>query len=196
MANKLHSTVEAGSRHGIHNLQYPTATAREAGTSEDSGISMSSDLVGQVALQADDWSLWILLDSLPITWGQILTANTLLGEFTVQPIQNAGLSLPVGVPYRLADEAYIELDAETSGVAMMLLNRTDVVNVVTESAVVSWSPSGAVVLLANTTNVANSDLDTNFCIFDNGSSGVRIKNRLGATRDLTMITLSFLSAVV
>lgn len=75
MTNKLHSQVVEGSRHAIHNLTYPNAANRIAGTGEGSGINPpTSTNLWQVAKQDDDNTLWLLVDVAPLTWEQIMTS--------------------------------------------------------------------------------------------------------------------------
>jgi len=68
MATKNHSVCAVGSRHAPHNLSYPDAANRIAGTNEGSGIVLSSDNLYQYAVQDDDNSVWMLVDESPITW--------------------------------------------------------------------------------------------------------------------------------
>lgn len=55
-----------------------------------------------------------------------------------------------------------------------------------EYAQFSYTSAGAVTLIANSANVANSDSDTDLCIFDNGAVPA-VKNRLGATKTIKII---------
>lgn len=48
-----------------------------------------------------------------------------------------------------------------------------------------FSADGTVTLIANTTNVTNTDSDDNLCIYDVGS-GMAIKNRLGTTKKIAL----------
>jgi len=55
-----------------------------------------------------------------------------------------------------------------------------------EYAQFSYTSAGVVTLIANSTNVANSDSDTDLCVFDGGSV-VTIKNRLGGAKAIKVI---------
>lgn len=68
MATLNHSEVLAGSRHPIHQLEYPDATNREAGTGETTGATPK---LYDIAKQADDESLWEMIDQSPLTWAQV-----------------------------------------------------------------------------------------------------------------------------
>jgi hypothetical protein len=75
MATKLHSQVVEGSRHAIHNLTYANAANRIAGTGEGSGINPPTTAnLWQIAKQDDDNSLWLCVDTAPLTWVQIVTS--------------------------------------------------------------------------------------------------------------------------
>ena len=76
MATRNHSDARAGSRHAIHNLSYPDAANRAAGTNETNSIVVDADNVYQVALQLDDNTLWLLTDTTPITWVGLGAAGT------------------------------------------------------------------------------------------------------------------------
>jgi len=70
----LHGTVLPGARHGIHNLTYPDATNRIAGTNEGNGIILAADNLYQIAKQDDDESLWMLVAvGPPLVWLEINT---------------------------------------------------------------------------------------------------------------------------
>jgi hypothetical protein len=72
MTDKAHSQVNEGSRHAIHNLTYPNAANRIAGTGEGKGINPpTSANLWQIAKQDDDDSLWMMVDESPLTWKQI-----------------------------------------------------------------------------------------------------------------------------
>jgi hypothetical protein len=78
----------------------------------------------------------------------------------------------------LADDAFIDLPESTTGngFAQLLDNEAWVQ--------FSWSQDGTPTLMINSANVADSDTDDKLCLFAN-ENGVRIKNRLGATKELT-----------
>lgn len=72
MATKLHSAVSAGARHPIHQLTYPDAANRIAGTNEGTGATPKTF---DVAKQDDDNSLWLLTNTVGPTWDQIMTSG-------------------------------------------------------------------------------------------------------------------------
>ena len=72
MAVKNHSEVAAGARHGIHQLTYPDAANRVAGTNEGTGATPKAF---DVAKQDDDDSLWLLTVLSPLTWLQIASGS-------------------------------------------------------------------------------------------------------------------------
>lgn len=73
MATKLHSNVLAGSRHPIHQLEYPTQADRIAGTNEITGATPKDYDVAKV--NSDD-SLWLLTDAGTLAWSQIVTSSS------------------------------------------------------------------------------------------------------------------------
>ena len=82
----------------------------------------------------------------------------------------------------LADDAEAEI-IETYGVGMVMAGTVD------EAAIFKFSTDGSVVLLSNTTNVDDADTDGNLCIYDAGTK-TRIKNRLGASKEIRYIIFS------
>ena len=52
-----------------------------------------------------------------------------------------------------------------------------------EYALFSFTTAGVVTLIQNSANVANTDSDTDLCIYD-GGTGIVIKNRLGAQKKI------------
>lgn len=77
-------------------------------------------------------------------------------------------------PVSLADDASFSLPDASSGWGFFQIGDGQ------EYALVSWTDAGVVTLISNSTNVANTDSDTDFCIFDGGTS-VTVRNRLGST---------------
>jgi hypothetical protein len=77
MANKNHSLVVEGSRHAVHNLTYPDAANRIAGTNEGKGITVTIDNLWQWAKQDDNDTLWMLSSVAPLTWIQVFTVGTI-----------------------------------------------------------------------------------------------------------------------
>jgi hypothetical protein len=75
MTDVNHSQVLVGSRHAIHNLTYPNAVYRAAGTNEGKGIVVDATNLWQVAKQDDDNSYWFLSGVAPLAWVQIATAT-------------------------------------------------------------------------------------------------------------------------
>lgn len=82
----------------------------------------------------------------------------------------------------LADDAELEIP-ETYGIGIVMAGTVD------EAAVFKFSTDGSVVLLSNTTNVDDADTDGNLCIYDSGTK-TKIKNRLGATKEIRYIIFS------
>lgn len=76
MANTNHDEIGAGDIHISHNLTYPDATNRIAGTNEGSSITVTSANLYQLAKQDDNNTLWMLTGVGPITWLQINTGGT------------------------------------------------------------------------------------------------------------------------
>ncbi len=72
----------------------------------------------------------------------------------------------------LADDATVSLPDATTGIAMVVCNA--------ESFYAIVADDGSVALVANTTNVAATDSDTDLCIYDGGTAAI-VKNRLGTT---------------
>ena len=83
MATKLHSAVAGGSRHPIHQLTYPDAANRIAGTNEGTGATPKDY---DVAKQDDDDSLWLLTSAAGPTWNPIGGATSTFEEETFIPI--------------------------------------------------------------------------------------------------------------
>lgn len=78
-------------------------------------------------------------------------------------------------PVELADDASFDLPDATAGFGFFLVGDGE------EYAQISWDSSGVVDLISNSANVVNTDTDTFFCIFDNGTQ-VRVRNRLGSAK--------------
>ncbi len=64
-----HVDAPLGEIHTPHNWEYADATAREAATITD------SDLINRMALQLDDYSLWVLVGVSPAAWTQTTAAG-------------------------------------------------------------------------------------------------------------------------
>ena len=75
----------------------------------------------------------------------------------------------------VADEAEILIATGTAGFGFVQAGDDE------EWAQFTWKVDGTVNLVQNSTNVVNTDTDTNLCIYDAGT-GIAIKNRLGATK--------------
>lgn len=67
-----HVDINAGEIHRPYNWSYANATARLAATGFAAGD------VGKLAVQTDDYSLWILTDDSPITWQSLSTAYAVI----------------------------------------------------------------------------------------------------------------------
>jgi len=82
-------------------------------------------------------------------------------------------------PRNLADDASFDLPDATSGFATLIVGDAE------EFTQFYWASDGTVTLVNPTANVVNTDTDTNFCVFDNGTT-VRLRNRLGSAKTVTM----------
>jgi len=80
----------------------------------------------------------------------------------------------------LSDDAYIDIAAGSTGFGELIVGDNE------ERARFSWTTGGVVTLMENTANVALSDTDGKFCIFNNGTS-VRIRNRLGSPKTVKYV---------
>jgi len=78
-------------------------------------------------------------------------------------------------PTILADDGFVDLPAGTAGRGFILVGDAE------EHVDFSWASDDTVTLIDNSANVAATDSDTDFCIFDN-SGNVRIRNRLGTAK--------------
>jgi hypothetical protein len=75
MTDKAHSLVNEGSRHAIHDLTYANASDRIAGINEGKGYNPPpSNKLWHIAKQDDDNSLWLCVNTSPLTWEQIVTS--------------------------------------------------------------------------------------------------------------------------
>jgi hypothetical protein len=99
----------------------------------------------------------------------------IIGTVDQQWQKIADVDWGVTVVTSFADEAFIDLPDATCGWGYVMVGDNE------EFARFRWSTSGEVFLDENTANVVDSDTDTKFCIFDNGTS-VRVKNRLGSSK--------------
>lgn len=64
----LHDLEAPGSVHVPHDLEYPNASDRVAGTNEVFGHTLESRHIGRVARQNDNWTFWVLRNYDPILW--------------------------------------------------------------------------------------------------------------------------------
>ncbi|MDC1299927.1 hypothetical protein N8Z24_00310 [bacterium] len=81
------------------------------------------------------------------------------------------------LPLSMSDDGYFDLPAESAGYGFFLVGDGE------EYAEVYWSTDNTVTLIDNSTNVAVTDSDTDFCIFDNTTS-IRVRNRLGTAKNV------------
>ncbi len=72
------------------------------------------------------------------------------------------------------DDASFDLPDATAGMGMANFNEG------AEYALFSFTDAGAVTLVSNSANVANSQSDGNYCIYDSGGTAVRIENKIGS----------------
>ena len=80
----------------------------------------------------------------------------------------------------LTDDQYIDLPADVHGIGLLSIQH-DSISATNEYVVFCINENGDVTLINNSTNVASTDSDTDFCVFYYDSTNVRIKNRLGYT---------------
>jgi hypothetical protein len=195
MATKNHSEVVKGSRHAPHNLEYTTATNRENGTNEASGIVLTSDHLYMVARQTDDDTFWILLGiGPPLVWARLIEAEvvtTIGGEDLQISVQNGGWCKYHAGPLTLADDAEFSLPGCGFGT---FLAGNDVAPTNHECLHVSWDSNGTVYDLGSTTNTAITDSDTDWCCYDSGSVA-KVKNRLGGSR-YVIFEINFYNPIV
>ena len=80
----------------------------------------------------------------------------------------------------VADESEITLDTGKVGRGWALAGDNE------EYIEFRFTTAGAVTVINNSANAVNTDTDGNLCVYDAGS-GIAIKNRLGATKDIRYI---------
>jgi hypothetical protein len=93
------------------------------------------------------------------------------GRYAVTDNYGKGLYFPMS-SQSLADDAEVTVANGKAGIGLVNIGDNQ------EYALVSFSTT-AVTLVINSTNVANSDSDTNLCIYYDGTD-LKIKNRLGS----------------
>jgi hypothetical protein len=104
-----------------------------------------------------------------------LNATTLVGTTITQGSLNRKAAAS-----SVADDGTIDLPSSTSGWGEVMVGDNE------EWTQFRWTTAGVVTLLNNTTNVVNTDTDTKFCIFDNGTK-VTIKNALGSSKTVKYV---------
>lgn len=87
----------------------------------------------------------------------------------------------VGDVLDLDDDDYVDLPAGTEGMGWCVIDHGAVPPV---WAFWGFKTDATVNLIVAGANVVNSDTDAKFCIFNAGSNTVRLKNRLGSTKNL------------
>ena len=75
----------------------------------------------------------------------------------------------------LADDGIVSLPNATSGMCFITCNAEAIMAIVLNT--------GQTDLVSNTVNTANTDSDTNLCIYDGGTNAI-VKNRLGTTGEI------------
>ena len=78
----------------------------------------------------------------------------------------------------LADDGTVSLPDATSGMVVVTCNG--------EALTALIQADGTVTLLSNTANCANTDSDTDLCVYDSGTQAI-VKNRLGAAGEIRII---------
>lgn len=90
-------------------------------------------------------------------------------------IETGNIGTEHTAPTELADSASFDLPDATAGFGFLIVGNSE------EYAHFAWDSTGTVDLIANSANVVNTDTNTKFCIFDNGTT-VRVRNRLGSAK--------------
>jgi len=97
------------------------------------------------------------------------------------------LSVPLVWKESLADDGNIDLPTSVQGFGFVFAGDFEEWGFFTNTvaaAVTFLTDSGANTL--NSANCVNTDTDAKLCVFDNGTN-VRIRNRLGATKEILVI---------
>lgn len=176
MTTVKHSEVVAGNRHAIHNLEYMTASHREAGTNEVNGITVSSDNLYQVAFENITGTYWVLTAiGPPLVWKQLLTVDA--EDTMTATIQEGGFFKFNAAPMVLADGEFYDLPDDSAGFGTFTAVEIGT-PALPEVAQVYWNINGVVASVFLTSSAAITDAALSFCVFDNGSTA-RIKNNLG-----------------
>lgn len=81
------------------------------------------------------------------------------------------------IPVELADDAEFSLPDATAGYGHAIVGDGE------EDVYFIWTSAAAVILRSNSANVANTDSDTDFCVYPSGTQ-IFIKNRLGASKKI------------
>jgi hypothetical protein len=89
------------------------------------------------------------------------------------------------IDYSLLDDGYVDLEDSVKGWGFVQVGDNE------EFSEFTFASDGTVTFGDSSTNIDNADTDGKFCIFDNGSN-VRIKNRLGATKNIA-VNINFYS---
>jgi len=114
MATKLHSAVAGGSRHPIHQLTYPDAANRIAGTNEGTGATPKDF---DVAKQDDDDSLWLLTAAVGPTWYQIGGATLSITDLTLSGDLDVGGDITLTGSMAIEEECFIPIGWARDGAA-------------------------------------------------------------------------------
>ena len=114
MATKLHSAVAGGSRHPIHQLTYPDAANRIAGTNEGTGATPKDF---DVAKQDDDDSLWLLTAAVGPTWYQIGGATLSITDLTLSGNLGVGGDITLVGSMAIEEETFIPISWGCDGTA-------------------------------------------------------------------------------
>ena len=103
----------------------------------------------------------------------------------IVPDANAGtinweLQSVTPITISVADEAEITLDTAKTGWGTAMAGDNE------EFIQFRFTAAGVVTVVSNTANAINTDTDGFLCVYDAGT-GIRIKNRLGATKDIRYV---------
>lgn len=169
----------------INGLQAATLGMERHSTANTAGNSLTISSGGATTGATDKNSGKFIFSTSIATgngWGEIEAHTTMGGLGTGTTDRTAAKSMGLR-SYQLTDDGTVSLDASVKGIFMFTVGDGE------EYAVANITSAGAVTLIFNSTNVANTDSDNNFCIIT-GSNPVVIKNRLGSTKNFTLMSLN------
>ena len=102
-------------------------------------------------------------------WVSLLSVNITTGAVVILMVESS-----------VADEGSIVLDTGKTGRGWAMAGDNE------EFIQFRFTAAGVVAIISNTANAINTDTDGNLCVYDAGT-GIAIKNRLGATKNIRYI---------